>query len=181
MKFLGRPTHYLHYPTVLSTLTTHVPSTIPVGLSLRALNTSDQTSPQENAESTDTLDMPLQFKPYDLSFKHAAELSETVIRYPRPELHCLLILPDPDLGNTLAASMFNYGQQIKRFPSNSKLHTYECHFAVSYTHLISSIPVLFTVISAILVQSSLAIPKLLIARSRIPVLSKRLDVYKRQS
>lgn len=130
MKFLGRPTHYLHYPTVLSTLTTHVPSTIPVGLSLRDLNTSNQTSPQENAESTDTLDMPLQFKPYDLSFKHAAELSETVIRYPRPELHCLLILPDPDLGNTLAASMFNYGQQINRFPSNSKLHTYECHFVL---------------------------------------------------
>lgn len=130
MKFLGRPTHYLHYQTVLSIVTSHVPSTIPAGLSLKDfLNQEHSLSPSAGAPSG-TDDISLKFSPYDYSFQHAAELSEAAIRYPRPELHCLFVLPDSLPGNNFASAMLSFGQQIGRFATGSKLHTYECHFVL---------------------------------------------------
>lgn len=129
MKFLGRPTHYLHYRTVLSTLTAQVPSTIPVGLNLRDYLEQEHAQ-SSGGSSSNTKDISLKFSPYDYSFQHEARLCEAAIRYPRPELHCLFILPDSVPGNSLASAMLSYGQQIGRFAAGVRLHTYECHFVL---------------------------------------------------
>lgn len=130
MKFLGRPTRYLHYQTVLSTLTTHVPSTIPVGLTLKNFLEQEYAQTPNASAVPAAQDVSLKFSPYDYSFQHAAELCEAAIRYPRPELHCLLILPDSVPGSSLASAMLSFGQQIGRFSAGAKLHTYECHFVL---------------------------------------------------
>lgn len=129
LKFLGKPTRYLHYYIISDFFNNQfLPNTVPIGGRLTDLaKTRRPVSAMEDL----VVENPVFLDVANASLQQAARQAEAAIRYPNYGLHTLITGPHGIGKRSFARQMFEYGKRIGKFSGDVKIYAFDCQSAIN--------------------------------------------------
>lgn len=130
IKFLGKPTRYLHYFAVQDFIgDEYLPTTIPAGKSLADYLPKEDVNSFGSHPGT-SFNPPSLLNSYESSLRHAAALAEAAIRYPSHDLHLLITGPHGAGKASFTDRIFAFGVNCGKFPPKAKKYIFSCHSTI---------------------------------------------------